>query len=92
MIGTLDPPNTYKLRGYNGPAEQEDIKGHVKNKLANEKTTKRTIDWSVGDFDPRDCIVLWSYESGKLRKSVWNALIILNKNFIVNCRGANYCG
>lgn len=28
-----------------------------------EKRFKRNINWTAGDFDPRECFVLWSYET-----------------------------
>lgn len=26
-------------------------------------TQRRKVDWSAGDFDPRECFLLWSYET-----------------------------
>lgn len=40
------------------PVQQSKPKG-----LTTQNTNKRSVNWSGGDFDPREFFVMWSYES-----------------------------
>jgi len=44
------------------PATNKLTKEDLKAKLMAPIQQRRKIDWSIGDFDPRECFLLWSYE------------------------------
>jgi hypothetical protein len=64
---TQQPPVSFNNFGLSGPKDNDGLLRQdtfLPKSKANPtpSTQKRTINWDSGDFDPRECFVMWSYE------------------------------